>query len=68
MGTLRPLDAKHDRAASWYERFGALRLLDDPHKLILPLSTIAGAIAAAERKILDSRLRGNDAGTTQPSA
>jgi GNAT superfamily N-acetyltransferase len=38
------IDAKDDRAASWYERFGALRLLDDPLKLILPLSVIADAI------------------------
>lgn len=48
-GVALAIDAKHDRAARWYERFGALRLLDDPHKLILPLSTIADAIAAAER-------------------
>jgi hypothetical protein len=41
---------KHDRAARWYERFGALRLLDVPRELILPLSTIADAIATAERK------------------
>ena len=49
-GVALAIDAKHDRAAIWYERFGALRLLDDPLKLILPLSTIADAIAAAERK------------------
>ena len=49
-GVALAIDAKHDRAASWYERFGALRLLDDPLKLILPLSTIADAVAAAERK------------------
>jgi hypothetical protein len=29
-----------DRAARWYERFGALRLLDDALKLVLPLDTI----------------------------
>jgi hypothetical protein len=33
--------------AKWYERFGALALLDDPLKLILPLGIIAGAIATA---------------------
>ena len=49
-GVALAIDAKDDRAAGWYERFGALRLLDDPRKLILPLSTIAEAIAAAERK------------------
>ena len=42
------IDAKDEKAARWYERFGALPLLDDPLKLILPLSTIADAIAAAD--------------------
>jgi hypothetical protein len=49
-GVALAIDAKDDRAASWYERFGASRLLDDPLKLILPLGTIADAVAAAERK------------------
>jgi hypothetical protein len=49
-GVALAIDAKHDRAARWYERFGALRLLDDPLKLILPLRTIADALAVAERK------------------
>ena len=44
------IDAKDEPAARWYERFGALRLLDDRHKLILPLATIAVAIAATERR------------------
>lgn len=48
-GVALAIDAKHDRAANWYLRFGALRLLDEPLKLILPLSTIADAIAVAER-------------------
>lgn len=39
------IDAKDRKAASWYERFGACMLLDDPLKLILPLSVIAEAIA-----------------------
>ena len=38
------IDAKDHKAASWYERFGACLLLDDPLKLILPLSVIAEAI------------------------
>ncbi len=38
------IDAKDERAAAWYERFGALRLLDDPLKLVLPLETIARAL------------------------
>jgi hypothetical protein len=38
LGRLVAIDAKDDRAAQWYEGFGALRLLDDPLKLILPLA------------------------------
>lgn len=38
------IDAKDERAAAWYERFGALRLLDDPLKLVLPLDTISAAL------------------------
>jgi len=49
-GVALAIDAKDHRAANWYERFGAIRLLDDPLKLILPLSTVADAVAAAERK------------------
>jgi hypothetical protein len=36
-------------AAGWYEHFGALRLLDDPLKLVLPLKTIADALALAQK-------------------
>jgi len=43
-GVAIAIDAKHDRAARWYEGFGALRLLDDPLKLFLPLETIAHAL------------------------
>jgi GNAT superfamily N-acetyltransferase len=39
-GVALAIDAKDERAAVWYERFGALRLLDDPLKLVLPLDTI----------------------------
>lgn len=49
-GVALAIDAKDDRAAGWYERFGAVRLLDDPLKLILPLAVIAEAIAAQEKK------------------
>jgi hypothetical protein len=38
------IDAKDARAAVWYERFGALRLLDDPLKLVLPLDMISAAL------------------------
>jgi GNAT superfamily N-acetyltransferase len=41
------INAKSERAAQWYERFGAVRLLDDPLKLILPLKTIADALVSA---------------------
>ena len=43
-GVALAIDAKDERAAGWYERFGALRLLDDPLKLVLPLATIAAAL------------------------
>jgi GNAT superfamily N-acetyltransferase len=43
-GVALAIDAKDDRAAAWYQRFGALRLRDDPLKLILPLETIAAAL------------------------
>ncbi len=46
-GLALAIDAKDERAAGWYERFGALRLLDDPLKLVLPLSTIRDALAGA---------------------
>lgn len=48
-GVALAIDAKNERAARWYERFGALRLLDDPLKLVLPLKTIADALALATR-------------------
>lgn len=41
------IDAKSDRAAQWYEGFGALRLEDAPLSLVLPLTTIAQAIEGA---------------------
>lgn len=49
-GVALAIDAKDERAAKWYERFDAMRLLDDPLKLILPLATIAAS--AAPRKPL----------------
>jgi len=49
-GVALAIDAKDAKAAKWYERFGAMRLLDDPFKLVLPLSVIADAIAAAQKK------------------
>ena len=43
-GVAMAIDAKDERAARWYERFGALRLLDNPLKLVLPLDMIAAAL------------------------
>jgi GNAT superfamily N-acetyltransferase len=43
-GVALAIDAKDERAAAWYERFGALRLLDDPLKLVLPLDTIRASL------------------------
>jgi GNAT superfamily N-acetyltransferase len=45
-GVALAIDAKSERAAEWYQRFGAVRLLDDPLKLVLPLKTIADALAS----------------------
>jgi len=46
-GVALAIDAKDEKAAKWYERFGALALLDDPLKLVLPLAVIADAMAKA---------------------
>jgi GNAT superfamily N-acetyltransferase len=46
-GIALAIDAKDARAANWYERFGAMKLLDNPLQLILPLSVIAQALAAS---------------------
>lgn len=43
-GVALAIDAKDDAAVRWYERFGAMPLLDDPRRLILPLATIADAL------------------------
>ena len=43
-GVALAIDAKDERAAAWYERFGALRLIDDPLKLVLPLDTIRASL------------------------
>jgi GNAT superfamily N-acetyltransferase len=43
------IDAKDDRAAGWYQTYGALALLDAPRSLVLPLATIEAALKAADR-------------------
>lgn len=50
-GVALAIDAKDAHAVRWYERFGAMRLLHDQLKLILPISVIADAINAASKKI-----------------
>lgn len=40
------IDAKDDRAAQWYARYGALPLLDAPLSLLLPLETLRAALVA----------------------
>jgi GNAT superfamily N-acetyltransferase len=49
-GVALAIDAKDENAARWYERFGAQPLLDDPLKLILPLSVVADAIVTAGKR------------------
>jgi GNAT superfamily N-acetyltransferase len=49
-GTALAIDAKDARAASWYERFGAMPLLDSRLQLILPLATIEEALARTGKK------------------
>ena len=44
------IDAKNDRAASWYESYGALRLDDAPLSLVLPLATAADALTRGSGK------------------
>lgn len=41
------IDAKNERVADWYAAYGALPLLDAPHSLVLPLTTIEAALKAA---------------------
>jgi len=38
------IDAKNDRAARWYQGYGALALEDAPLSLVLPLATAADAM------------------------
>ena len=43
------IDAKDERAAQWYSRYGALPLLDAPRSLLLPFETIQAALVAASK-------------------
>lgn len=39
------IDAKNERAAKWYESYGALALVDAPLSLVLPLATVEMALS-----------------------
>ena len=43
------IDAKNERVAQWYEKYGAVPLLDAPLTLMLPLQTIQSAIRSKGR-------------------
>jgi GNAT superfamily N-acetyltransferase len=43
-GSALLIDAKNQRAAAWYMRFGASPLLDEPLSLLLPLTVVAVAL------------------------
>lgn len=45
-GMLLVIDAKNERAAAWYERFGAQALLDQPLTLVMALDTFAQSFEA----------------------
>jgi hypothetical protein len=49
-GVALAIDAEDEPAARWYQRFGALPLLDDPLKLILLLGVVAEALRMARRR------------------
>ena len=49
-GVAIAIDAKDAKAVTWYERFGAVQLLDDKLKLVLPLTTIVDALDASGRR------------------
>jgi len=40
-GTVLLIDAKNQDIANWYMRFGAVKLLDDPHRLVISLRQFA---------------------------
>lgn len=48
-GVALAIDAKNDAAAIWYRRFGAVQLLDDPLKLILPLAVISAELTSPRK-------------------
>ncbi|HTW79333.1 MAG TPA: hypothetical protein VME23_07320 [Terracidiphilus sp.] len=48
-GVAMLIDAKNDKVAQWYSSYGAVRLLDAPLSLVIPLATIEAALRTAGR-------------------
>lgn len=48
-GVLLVIDAKDEKVAGWYARYGAMPLPDAPLSLLLPLATIKAALKAARK-------------------
>jgi GNAT superfamily N-acetyltransferase len=46
-GVVLVIDAKNERVAGWYARYGAVALLDAPLTLLLPLATLEAALKKA---------------------
>jgi len=46
-GVVLVIDAKNERAAQWYSKYGAVPLQDAPLSLLLPLATMKAALVAA---------------------
>jgi GNAT superfamily N-acetyltransferase len=46
-GVVLVIDAKNEKMAGWYARYGAVPLLDTPLALLLPLATIEAALKKA---------------------
>ena len=51
-GVVMVIDAKNERVARWYARYGAVPLLDAPLMLLLPLATVEAALTKAGKLIL----------------
>lgn len=49
-GVALAIDAKDAAVARWYQRFGALQLLDEPLALVLPLATIAAPLKGTRKR------------------
>jgi len=49
-GIVLVIDAKNEKVALWYARYGAMRLEDSPLTLMLPLATIAAALTRTGRE------------------